>query len=51
MEENAKLGKEIENLKFMLKKFTYKSPKLQSILNNQKVILNKARIGYNPSRK
>ena len=51
LEENAKLGKEIENLKLMLEKFTYGSQKLQIILNSQKAIFNKAGIGYNSLRK
>ena len=35
LEDNAKLRKEIDNLKSMLEKFTFGSQKLQLILNNQ----------------
>ena len=51
MEENIKLRKEIEVLKLMVDKFIFDSQKLQLILNNQNIILNKARISFNPLRK
>ena len=51
MKKNAKLREEINILKPMLEKFNIGSQKLQLILNNQKVIFDKARITFNPSRK
>ena len=40
-----------EILKSMIKKFTLGSQKLQSILNNQKAVFDRARIAYNSLRK
>ena len=51
IEANAKLKKDIETLKSMLERFTISLQKLQLIVNNQKIIFDKARIGYNSLRK
>ena len=42
---NTKLKKEIESLKSMLQKFTIRSQKLQTILNNQRQFLIKLELG------
>ena len=50
-QENLNLKIEIAKLKLMVEKFTLSSNKLHMILDNQKVIYNKAGLGYNPLKK
>ena len=50
-QENLNLKNEIVKLKPIVKKFTLSSNKLNMILKNQKVIYDKASLGYNPLKK
>ena len=49
-EDNDRLSKEVDKLKPIVDKFTMSSQKLNLILDNQKVVFDKARLGYNPNK-
>ena len=49
--ENESLKLDIEKYKPIVDKFTYSSEKLNIILNSQRVVFSKARLGYNPNQK
>ena len=49
--ENESLKLDIEKYKPIVDKFTYSSEKMNMILNSQRAVFNKARLGYNPNQK
>ena len=48
--ENDKFTMEVDKLKPIIDKFTLSSQKLNLMLDNQKVVFDKARLGYNPNK-
>ena len=48
--ENDRLNKEVDKLKPIVDKFTLRTQKLNLILDNQKIVFDKAGLGYNPNK-
>ena len=49
--ENKNLRLKLDKYKPIVDKFTYSSKKLDMILNSQRAVFNRARLGYNPNNK
>ena len=49
--ESKNLKLELDKYKPIVNKITYSSKKLDTILNSQRTVLNRASLGYNPNNK